>query len=149
MASLARAAAVLVMNALRFCRVTRAAQPRAVLRAAGTALLPKRSAAKIQTESAWHGVIPLASQPHQSPRRFTAAACPVVPVTGAFTFSLDDYKWEGRPTRPQHPTACRSLGRRFAPRFSATLRVALRERKGTRPGERQSVGRLRSECLER
>src|ERR1041385_7756857 len=36
------------LGALRFCRVTRAAQPRAVQPAAGTALLPKRRLAKNQ-----------------------------------------------------------------------------------------------------
>jgi len=35
-----------------------------------------------------------------------------------------------------------------APRFSATRCVALLEPKGTRPGERQNVGRLASECSE-
>ena len=55
---------------------------------------------------------------------------------------------EGRPTRPQHPTACRSLARRFAPRFSAARCVALWGRQGTRSGERQNVGRLASECSE-
>jgi len=50
------AAAVRDSETLRSCRVTRAAQPRAVQRAAGTALLPRRSGAKNQNWSAWHGL---------------------------------------------------------------------------------------------
>jgi hypothetical protein len=51
-AFLARTATVVRdRKTLRFCHVTRAAQPRAAQRAAGTALLPKRSAAENPTQS--------------------------------------------------------------------------------------------------
>jgi hypothetical protein len=38
-------------------------------------------------------------------------------ASGAFTSSLGDSNWESRPTRPQHPTACRSLARRCRASF--------------------------------
>jgi hypothetical protein len=127
---------------LRVCRVRRAAQPRAARPAAGTALLPKRSAAKNRAWSARHSLIASSKSPQESPLHFTAAALFVVISEWQVECSLGECTWESRPTRPQHPTACRSLGRRFAPRFSATLRVALGGTKGTRPGERQSVSRI-------
>jgi hypothetical protein len=44
---------------------------------------------------------------------------------GAFTNSLSEYNWESRPTRPQHPTACRSVARRLR-RLASARRCASR-----------------------
>ena len=60
-------------------------------------------------------------------------------ATAASTCSLDESNGESRPTRPQHPTACRSLARRFRASFQ---RDALRRAVGTgrhASGERQNV----------
>ena len=49
--------------------VPRVAQPRAVLRAAGAALLPRRGAAKNHDQRVWHNIIAVSDQAQEYPAR--------------------------------------------------------------------------------
>jgi hypothetical protein len=128
---------------LRFCRVTRAAQPRATQRAAGAALLPKRSAVKNPTQSAWRGVIAMS---YVNARISTALASrsvssgyrPVRRSAVAWAILTSRAAQLGRSTRPR---AVRWPGA-VAPRFSATRCVALSEREGTRRVSGRTLGCL-------
>ena len=98
--------------------------PRIKIRAPGTASSPRAINARISTAlhrgSVFHGSW----------------------VSGTFASSLGDSNGESRPTRPQHPTACRSLARRLR-RLASARRVASRCR------NREARGRVSGSPLGR
>src|SRR5437588_6677763 len=96
-----------------------------------------------------------ASSPRANQRKYLRCTSPQQRVSwlsagGAFTCSLGDSKAKSRPTRPQHPTACRSLARRLR-RLVSARRVAsrCRNRKARGRVSGRTLGRLASECPER